>query len=37
MGEIYHFEVRRTPDGWRFAGIETSPVWTSGTPAPVPA
>jgi hypothetical protein len=30
MGEIYHFELERTPDGWRFARIETSPVWTSG-------
>jgi hypothetical protein len=37
MGEIYHFEVRRTPDGWRFARIETAPVWTSGPPVPVPA
>jgi hypothetical protein len=30
MGEIYHFELERAPDGWRFARIETTPVWTSG-------
>jgi hypothetical protein len=37
MGEIYRFDLLRTPAGWRFARIETAPVWTSGTPAPVPA
>jgi SnoaL-like domain len=36
IGEIYHFELRRTPDGWRFARIETTPLWTSGTPGPPP-
>ena len=30
MGEIYRFDVVRTPDGWRFARIETSPVWMAG-------
>lgn len=31
MGEIYHFGLTRTPAGWRFSRIETTPVWTSGT------
>jgi hypothetical protein len=31
LGEIYRFHVVRTPDGWRFARIETSPVWMAGT------
>jgi hypothetical protein len=29
FGEIYHFDVVRTPEGWRFSGIETTPVWIS--------
>jgi hypothetical protein len=29
LGEIYHFDVVRTPEGWRFSGIETTPVWIS--------
>ena len=36
IGEIYHFALRRTADGWRFARIETTPLWTSGTPTPPP-
>ena len=32
LGEVYHFGLVRTPDGWRFARIETTPVWYSGTP-----
>src|SRR5262245_59427786 len=36
LGEIYRFDVVRTADGWRFAGIETVPLWISGTlPRPV--
>jgi hypothetical protein len=31
IGEIYRFTVVRTPDGWRFADIETDPRWLSGT------
>jgi ketosteroid isomerase-like protein len=31
MGEIYRFALTRTPEGWRFSRIETTPVWTSGT------
>jgi hypothetical protein len=29
LGEIYHFDVVRTPEGWRFSSIETTPVWIS--------
>jgi hypothetical protein len=32
LGEIYHFDVVRTSEGWRFSRIETSPVWISGSP-----
>ena len=32
LGEVYHFDLVRTPDGWRLARIETIPVWYSGTP-----
>jgi hypothetical protein len=31
LGEVYRFAVVRTPDGWRLARIETTPVWASGT------
>lgn len=31
LGEIYRFDAVRTPEGWRFACVETSPVWMSGT------
>jgi 3-phenylpropionate/cinnamic acid dioxygenase small subunit len=31
VGEVYHFAVTRTPEGWRFASVETEPVWMSGT------
>lgn len=27
LGETYHFDVVRTPDGWLFSRIETRPVW----------
>jgi SnoaL-like domain len=29
LGEIYHFDVVRTSEGWRFSSIETTPVWIS--------
>jgi 3-phenylpropionate/cinnamic acid dioxygenase small subunit len=29
LGETYHFEVVRTPEGWRFASVESRPVWIS--------
>ncbi|MEC3919923.1 nuclear transport factor 2 family protein [Nocardia sp. CDC160] len=35
LGEIYRFEAVRTPGGWRFSRVESSPVWSVGTrPAP---
>ena len=33
-GEVYHFDLVRTPDGWRFSGIRATPLWRSGTPFP---
>jgi 3-phenylpropionate/cinnamic acid dioxygenase small subunit len=36
LGEIYRFDVVRTPEGWRFSRVETSPVWISGSPDPRP-
>jgi hypothetical protein len=30
LGEVYRFGLVRTPEGWRFDRIETTPVWTSG-------
>lgn len=38
LGGVYHFELRRTPGGWRLSRIETTPTWTTGTrPVPTPA
>jgi hypothetical protein len=31
LGEVNRFAAVRTPDGWRLARIETTPVWASGT------
>jgi hypothetical protein len=31
-GEVYHYDLVRTSDGWRFSRIRTTPVWRSGTP-----
>ena len=31
LGEVYRFDVVRTPQGWRFSGVETTPLWMSGT------
>jgi hypothetical protein len=37
IGEVYTFELVRTPGGWRFSRIATVPLWVSGTvPAPTP-
>jgi hypothetical protein len=32
LGEVYRFDLVRTPDGWRLARIDATPVWYSGTP-----
>jgi SnoaL-like domain len=35
LGEVYRFEVVRTPDGWRISRLENDRLWLSGTlPAP---
>ena len=31
-GEVYHYELVRASEGWRFSRIQTTPVWRSGTP-----
>jgi hypothetical protein len=31
-GEVYHYELVRTSEGWRFSRIQTTPVWRSGVP-----
>lgn len=36
LGEVYRFEVVRTPDGWRFAQVEATPLWRFGTPPTPP-
>lgn len=37
-GQVYNLDLVRTPEGWRFAAIGTTPLWTSGTPIrPAPA
>ena len=35
LGEIYNFDVVRTPEGWRFSRVETKPVWISPLSAAV--
>jgi hypothetical protein len=30
VGERYHFDAVRTPQGWRFSRIEITPLWRSG-------
>src|SRR5262249_27972198 len=31
LGERYHFDAVRTPQGWRFRRVEITPVWRVGT------
>src|SRR5215207_11132669 len=31
IGEVYHFDVVRTADGWRFAHVAATPMWFRGT------
>ncbi len=31
LGEVYRFAAVRTPTGWRFSSVETSPVWMTGS------
>lgn len=32
LGEVYRFDARRTPAGWRLSRVESVPVWQSFTP-----
>jgi hypothetical protein len=32
LGEVYRFDARRTPGGWRLSRVESVPVWQSPTP-----
>jgi hypothetical protein len=37
-GEVYHYDLVRTSEGWRFSRIQVTPVWRSGTPfRPLPS
>jgi hypothetical protein len=29
---VYHYDLVRTSEGWRFSRIQATPVWRSGTP-----
>jgi 3-phenylpropionate/cinnamic acid dioxygenase small subunit len=31
LGEVYRFDARRTPDGWRLSRVESTPVWSTGS------
>ncbi len=37
LGEVYGFDLVRTPGGWRFSRVETTPRWLSGDLPPRPA
>ncbi|MDG4833930.1 nuclear transport factor 2 family protein [Solwaraspora sp. WMMD1047] len=32
LGEIYDFDLRRTPAGWRLTALTSTPVWTLNDP-----
>ncbi|GAB2556095.1 nuclear transport factor 2 family protein [Nocardia heshunensis] len=31
LGEVYRFTAVRTPEGWQFTSVASSPVWSVGT------
>jgi len=33
LGEVYRFDLQRTPGGWRIARLSSTPVWTLNLPA----
>jgi hypothetical protein len=33
LGEVYHFEMVRTPAGWQIRTLSTTPVWSLNPPA----
>jgi hypothetical protein len=37
LGEVYHFEFKRTGAGWRIHRLSSSPVWTLNRPAQLAA
>jgi hypothetical protein len=37
LGEVYRFQLRRSPDGWRFTRMSTAPSWTLNAPAALAA
>lgn len=36
-GSVYNYELTRTDEGWRFAGLSMRPVWRDEKAAPQPA
>ena len=34
LGETYRFTAASTPSGWRLSSVETTPLWSLGTPPP---
>jgi len=37
LGEVYPFELERTPVGWRITRLTSTPVWTLNLPAQLAA
>ena len=31
LGAVYRFQAQRTEQGWRFAGLEVTPIWRQAT------
>jgi hypothetical protein len=37
LGEVYHFDLDRTPTGWRITRLASTPVWALNLPAQLAA
>ena len=37
LGEVYHFDLERTPTGWRITHLRSTPVWALNLPAQLAA
>jgi hypothetical protein len=37
LGEVYRFDLERTPSGWRITRLTSTPVWTLNLPAQLAA
>ncbi|MTE13919.1 nuclear transport factor 2 family protein [Nocardia aurantiaca] len=37
LGEVYRFDAVRTPEGWQFSSVASTPVWSVGTRPTPPA